>query len=146
MQSCFKKDERAASAGRKVCFCSDTVADRCAEDEDYREDVSVTTKEGLRLCLRTKNHYDEESRTQFSPGIYELYDGETLLQEEFMDFQTHLYGFGEMEQYLEEAGFKVEAVYSSFSKQEAADDSCEMFLFECTHKKSSTPSRDFMLL
>lgn len=70
---------------------------------------------------------------------------ELLLPEEFMDFQTHLYSFGEMEAYLEEAGFKVEAVYSDYSKHAAEDDSCEMFLFECTHKKPPTPQRNFML-
>lgn len=141
----LKKMKELLLPGGKFVFAVETIADRCAEDGEYREDVSVRTEEGLRLCLRTRNHYDEESRTQFSPGIYELYDGETLLQEEFMDFQTHLYSFGEMEAYLEEAGFKVEAVYSDYSKHAAEDDSCEMFLFECMHKKPPTPQRNFML-
>ena len=141
----LKRMKELLMPGGKFVFAVETIADRCAEDGEYREDVSVRTEEGLRLCLRTRNHYDEESRTQFSPGIYELYDGETLLQEEFMDFQTHLYSFGEMEAYLEEAGFKVEAVYSDYSKHVAEDDSCEMFLFECMHKKPPTPQRNFML-
>ena len=47
-----------------------------------------------------KNHYDEKAQTQFSPSIYELYNGAELLQSESMDFQTHLYRYGEMEAYL----------------------------------------------
>lgn len=129
----LKKMKELLLPGGKFVFAVDTVASRCQEDADYREDVSVTTKDGLTLCLKTKNHYDEKSRTQFSPGIYELYDGETLLQKEFMDFQTHLYELGELEPYLEEIGFQVQAVYSSFSRQAAAGDQCEMFLYECTH-------------
>ena len=62
----------------------------------------VKTKEGLDLTLRSKNYYDESGQTQFSPGIYELYDGARLLKSELMDFQTHLYKFGEMEQLLTE--------------------------------------------
>lgn len=53
-----------------------------------------------------ENHYDEKSQTQFSPSIYELYHGAELLQSETMDFQTHLYRYGEMDQYLRGCGFK----------------------------------------
>lgn len=48
-----------------------------------------------------------------------------------MDFQTHLYKFGEMEQYLGEIGFSKVITYSSFSKELATSDNDEMFLFEC---------------
>lgn len=63
----------------------------CPDDDDYELNVSVDTEEGLTLVRRTKNSYDESTRTQFSPRKYELYRGEELLQGEFMDFQTHLY-------------------------------------------------------
>lgn len=39
------------------------------------------------------------------PGLYELYDGPRLLRKKAMDFQTHLYRFGEMEQLLAQVGF-----------------------------------------
>lgn len=116
----------------KFVFAVDTVADRCSDDTDYKESVSVKTKGGFELILRSKNYYDEQSQTQFSPGIYELYSGTELLQSETMDFQTHLYKFGEMEQYLTEIGFTEIKTYSSFSKDIAVDDKCEMFLFECS--------------
>ena len=64
--------------------------------------------------------------------IYELHNGAELLQSELMDFQTHLYMLGEMEQYLREIGFKTVAVYSSFRKEPAAGNTDEMFLYECT--------------
>lgn len=115
----------------KLVFAVDTVADRCPDDVDYKKSVSVKTKEGFELTLRSKNYYDEQSQTQFSPGIYELYSGTKLLQSETMDFQTHLYKFGEMERYLTEIGFAEIKTYSSFYKDIAVDDKCEMFLFEC---------------
>lgn len=115
----------------KFVFAVDTVADRCPDDEDYKTSISVKTEEGFDLVLKSKNYYEEKSRTQFSPGIYELYDGGKLLKREYMDFQTHLYQFGEMEAYLKEAGFTGIKTYSSFSKEIAAGSECEMFLFEC---------------
>lgn len=53
-----------------------------------------------------------------------------FIQSELMDFQTHLYKFGEMEQYLKEMGFIKIKTYASFSKNPASGD--EMFLFECS--------------
>lgn len=55
-----------------------------------------------------------------------------LIQSELMDFQTHLYKFGEMEQYLKEMGFIKIKTYASFSKKPASGDGDEMFLFECS--------------
>ena len=116
----------------KFVFAVDTVADKCSDDNDYKISVTTKTKEGFDLILKNKNYFDEQSRTQFSPGIYELYNGTELLQSEYMDFQTHLYKFGEMERLLKEIGFTNVKTYSSFSKDAAADDNCEMFLFECS--------------
>ncbi len=45
--------------------------------------------------------------------------------------EFHLYKFGEMEQYLREIGFSKVKTYASFSKELAASDNDEMFLFEC---------------
>ena len=94
--------------------------------------LGVVVDAGLDLVLKSKNTYDEASQTQFSPGIYELYQGATLLQREEMDFQTHLYRFGEMEQCLAELGFPSIKTYSTFSKDIAVDNRAEMFLFECS--------------
>lgn len=116
----------------KLVFAVDTIADRCPDGDDYKTAVAVKTKEGLDLVLKSKNHYDEQSQTQFSPSVYELYNGGRLLQSEPMDFQTHLYRFGEMEQILREIGFTAISVYSSFDKKAAQDDQCEMFLYECS--------------
>lgn len=115
----------------KLVFAVDTVANRCPEDTDYRTDVTAKTGNGCQLILKTKNHYDVQSQTQFSPGLYELYDKNTLIQSEHMDFQTHLYRFGEMETYLKELGFSEIKTYASFLKKPASSDKDEMFLFEC---------------
>lgn len=115
----------------KLVFAVDTVANRCPEDKEYRIDVVKETKDGYKLILKTKNHYDAQSQTQYSSGFYELYDKDMLIQSERMDFQTHLYKFGEMEQYLREIGFWKIKTYASFSKEPATSDKDEMFLFEC---------------
>lgn len=117
----------------KLVFAVDTIANRCPDDSDYKLSLSVKTKEGFDLILKSKNQYDVQTQTQFSPGIYELYNGTELLRSERMDFQTHLYTFGEMEQYLKEMGFKDVKTYSSFQKEIAANSECEMFLFECSN-------------
>lgn len=117
--------------GGKLVFAVETLGCRRPDDEDYQITASVKTREGLDLLLKTKHFYDEETQTQFSPGIYELYREGELLQREEMDFQTHLYRFGEMEEYLREAGFSSVQLFSSFQKDPAADSQCEMFLFEC---------------
>ena len=116
----------------KFVFSVETIADRCSDDDDYKETVSVKTKEGLELILKSKNYYDKQKQTQFMPGIYELYREGELLQREKMDFQTHLYKFGEMERYLEEVGFVNVKTYSTFSKNNEVDYNSEMFLFECS--------------
>jgi SAM-dependent methyltransferase len=115
----------------KLVFAVDTVANRCPDDCDYRTSISVKTKEGFDLILKGRNYYDEKSQTQFSPSIYELHDGAKRLQRETMDFQIHLYRFGEMEAYLKEMGFQRVVVYSSFEKELATGNQDEMFLYEC---------------
>ena len=127
----LKKLKELLTPEGKLVFAVDTVKNRCADDSDYKVSVSVKTKEGFDLILKNKNYYDMQSQTQYSPAIYALYNGAALLQREYMDFQTHLYAFGEMEQYLKEIGFKRTITYSSFQKQIATDSECEMFLFEC---------------
>ena len=115
----------------KFVFAVETIANRCTDNNDYVIAVSVKTKENFELVLKSKNHYDEQSQTLFSPGIYEMYSDTEVIQSEFMDFQTHLYKYGEMEEYLKEVGFTQIKSYSSFDKDVAINDQCEMFLFEC---------------
>lgn len=115
----------------KFVFAVDTVANKCPDDSSYKTSISVKTKEGFELVLKGKNYYDEQSQTQFSPSTYELYNGTELLQSEPMDFQLHLYRFGEMEKYLREIGFETIIVYSSFQKEIATGNQDKMFLYEC---------------
>lgn len=44
-------------------FSVETIADRCSDDDDYKETISVKTKEGLELILKSKNYYDEQNIT-----------------------------------------------------------------------------------
>lgn len=132
----LRKMKHLLKAGGKFVFAVDTVADRCPDDDGYRASVSVKTKEGMDLLLKEKKRYDVETRTQFSPGIYELYDGTKLLRREEMDFQTHLYELGEIEPYLLEIGFAEVKVYASFEKEIAEDNRAEMFLYECSLMES----------
>ena len=118
--------------GGKFVFSAETMAASCPDDEEETISAQVKTSKGFDLILKTKNAYDEKSGTQFSPGNYELYDKGRLIRREFMDFQTHLYRLGEMEQLLTRVGFQEIKVYSDFDKEIARDDQSEMFLYECT--------------
>ena len=102
------------------------------DDEEYKTSIEVKTKEGFDLVLKGKNRFDEETNTQYSPSVYELYRGSELLQKEEMDFQTHLYELGELEPYLEEIGFSKVTVYCSYEKEIAQNNETNMFLYECS--------------
>lgn len=130
-QKILKKIKGLLAPAGKFVFAVDTIAAKCLDNDDYEMSVSVKMKNGFDLVLKTKNYFDVQQQIQFSPGIYELYDRDKLLKSEHMDFQTHLYKFGEMENYLREAGFTEIKTYSSFEKETAIDDCCDMFLFEC---------------
>lgn len=135
MESCksiLSKMKTLLKKGGKFVFAVDTTANRCPDTDEYKESISVRTKENYELVLKTKSYFDETSHTQFGPGLYELYCGTELLQEERMDFQTHLYELGEMESILKEIGFTTVLVYSSFEKEIAEDNCSEMFLYECS--------------
>lgn len=127
----LRKMAELLKPGGKFVFAVEGTGARCRDDEEYKTSVSVRTKEGLDLVLKTKNRYDPETQTQFSPGIYELYDGERLLQSERMDFQTHLYAPGEMDGYLLEAGFGNILVYDSFQKTTPGAGPAETLLYAC---------------
>lgn len=116
----------------KFVFAVDTVADRRPDDSDYKTLISVKTREGFDLILKVKNRYDEKTRTQHSTSIYELNNGTKLLQQELMDFQTHLYALGELEPCLYDVGFTKISVYSSYEKVIAKNNQNEMFLYECS--------------
>lgn len=130
-QKILKKIKGLLAPAGKFVFAVDTIAAKCLDNDDYETSVSVRLNNCFDLILKTKNYFDVQQQIQFSPGIYELYDRDKLLKSEHMDFQTHLYKFGEMENYLREAGFTEIKTYSSFEKKIAIDDCCDMFLFEC---------------
>ena len=66
--------------GGKFVFAVDSIKDRCEDDEEYKTSIEVKTKEGFDLVLKGKNRFDEETNTQYSPSVYELYRGSELLQ------------------------------------------------------------------
>ena len=130
-KSILRKMRALLTDGGRFVFAVDTVACRCPNDADFKLSLAVKTKEGFDLIAKYKNTYDEATHTQYSPSVYELYDGDTLLQSEPMDFQIHLYELGEMEKILAELGFSQVEVYSTYDKQPAASNEAEMFLFAC---------------
>lgn len=115
----------------KFVFAVATTAAAEKDTFEFNESRSVKTDEGYRLALKLKNYYDKENKIQFSPSLYELYDGEKLLQTEEMDFQIRLYDFGELDQQICRAGFKNIIVYKDFKKTIAQDSSSGMLLYEC---------------
>lgn len=135
MQVCrniLAKMKELLKKGGKFVFAVDTVANRCPDSDEYTVGVKVKTKENYDLVLKSKSLYEESTHTQFGPSLYELYDGDKMLRQEAMDFQTHLYEIGELEPVLKEIGFTEVKVYSTFDKDIAATNDAEMFLYECS--------------
>ena len=100
MQRDFTEDERAAGSRREICVRCWYRLWQVRRGQRLPNKCFGENERGIWLTPERKNHYDETSQTQFSPSIYELYNGAELLQSESMDFQTHLYRYGEMEAYL----------------------------------------------
>lgn len=81
METCkgiLRKMKTLLKAGGRFVFAVDTTATRCPDSDVYTESVSVETAEKHRLVLKSKSRYDEATRTQFNPSLYELYDGGVL--------------------------------------------------------------------
>lgn len=131
-QSILSKMKTLLKEGGKFVFAVDSIACRHSERDEYKVSITCKTKENYDLLLKSKSHFDEETHTHFGPSLYELYDGDKLLQSEEMDFQTHLYELGEMEKILEEIGFTNVKVYSDYNKKPAESNEEEMFLYECS--------------
>ena len=135
METCkgiLRKMKTLLKAGGRFVFAVDTTATRCPDSDVYTESVSVETAEKHRLVLKSKSRYDEAKRTQFTPSLYELYDGGVLLRREEMDFQIHLYEPDEMDGMLKAVGFMVDAVYTGFSKETGDPAASEILIYECT--------------
>ena len=108
-----------------------TVSSAEQGDGTYQEVCSRTTPEGQLLKLKMNYRYDGQTQIQYSPSIYELWDGEKLLQSEQMDFQTRLYQLGELDRLLDKASFASWQVYDRFDKHLAQDSGNGMLLYEC---------------
>ncbi|MDO5042706.1 MAG: class I SAM-dependent methyltransferase [Slackia sp.] len=111
-------------------FSVDTVNSIRRTDEPVI-DAQVDMGPGKTLVLKSTYSFDDEAKVQMAPGLYELWEKETLIRSETMDFRIRLYEMGEMERLLAEAGFSSVRAYSSFEKTEALDNSCECFIYEC---------------
>lgn len=127
----LRKLREFMNPGGWLVFAVDTVACACPDDGEYRKDLTVTPSEGLEIALWTKNRYDAQTQTQYSPGRYVLSRGEEALRQEEMDFQTHLYRTGEMDALLEQAGFTQIKAYGGYDKSPAKAEEGEMLLYEC---------------
>ena len=56
----LRKIKGLLKKGGKFVFAVDTIADRCPDDSDYKNSISVKTKDGFELILRRKINYDEK--------------------------------------------------------------------------------------
>lgn len=116
----------------KMVIAAESVAGACDGDGSYRLMSSLPLDDGAELHFSSMDRYDADAQTQYSPGRYEVYRDGELIDSEWMDFQFHLYRFGELERRLERAGFAKVATYRSFDKRPAEGDGDEMFLYECS--------------
>ena len=130
-QRVLQKAHDLLAPGGVFVFAVDTVSSAEQGDGTYQEVCSRTTPEGQLLKLKMNYRYDGQTQIQHSPSIYELWDGEKLLQSEQMDFQTRLYQLGELDRLLDKAGFASWQVYDRFDKHLAQDSGNGMLLYEC---------------
>ncbi len=107
----------ALCRGGLFVFAVDTIACVEPDDDDYLITARARIDARRELVLRTKNRFNAQTKTQFSPGIYELTEDGEPIEVESMDFQTHLHSFREMDGILDAAGFEIIGVYSSFDKK-----------------------------
>lgn len=116
-----------------LVFAVDSIANIQKQETDYTLKAQELTKDGHILKFYSKDQYDSASQTQFMHSIYELCDRKSnrVIQTEYMDFQTHLYAFGQMEAWLTKMGFSKVNSYQNFNKVKATGNDNEMFLFEC---------------
>ncbi len=127
----LSKIKNLLSLNGKFVFAVDTTKTANVNNDTYNENISVITKEGYCIKLKSKDYYDEKNQIQYSPSIYELYNGENLLKSETMNFQLKLYNLGEMEEILKSIGFNNVLTYCNFNKDIAKDNNNEILLYEC---------------
>lgn len=116
--------------GKFVFAVASTVNNQVPHD-DYVEDCSVKTDKGYKLILKSKNYFKEDSKVLYNPSIYELYEGDKLIQSEEMDFRIRLYDIGQLDKLILKAGFTDTKLYSSFDKSLPIDENSKTLLYEC---------------
>lgn len=119
--------------GGKFVFAVDTIKNKEKDDTDYVIRSNLKLGENRKIIYKSKNHFDSITNTQFYDSIYELYENDALIQNELMDFQTHLYSLDEIKTLLSSSGFKNIKAFKNFNKDEAIDDDNDMLLLECTN-------------
>ena len=114
----------------RLVFAVDTTFFKAENNDEYKivRDVEFDHK---RLILKIKSFYDEKTHTQFQPQVYELLDGEKVLQSEEMDFQIHLYDIHEMDDILTRVGFKKFKTYTDYDKNYKLDGKNEFLIYDC---------------
>ena len=100
-------------------------------NETLRETARVKMQDGKTLLLKMGQRYDAKRRIQYYPSVYELWDGQELLQSQTMDFQTKLYCPGELDEELKAAGFSTWKAFCDFQKTPACLQNTQMLLYVC---------------
>lgn len=127
----FQKAKQLLKPDGVFVFSADTTESAEPGDGSLRETARVTMPDGKTLLLKMGQRYDAESRIQYYPSVYELWDGQELLQSQTMDFQTRLYRLGELDEELKAAGFSEWKAFCDFQKTPACLQNTQMLLYEC---------------
>lgn len=127
----FQKAKQLLKPDGVFVFSADTTESAEPGDGSLRETARVTMPDGKTLLLKMGQRYDAESRIQYYPSVYELWDGQELLQSQTMDFQTRLYRLGELDEELKAAGFSEWKAFGDFQKTPACLQNTQMLLYAC---------------
>lgn len=128
----LKKIRKLLAKDGIFVFGVESIYTDIEEIPNYKERCREKTKEGYDLVLKIKQCLDCDSFVLHMPNLYELYDGEKLLQTENMDFRIKLYKNDELDEYLVENGFEILEKYNTYDKKK--DSSSDLILYTCKLK------------
>ncbi len=82
---------------------------------DYTPGKSVMYGD-IKITTKGRSIYNSEKGVSLSEGVYELYENNVFIRNEYEDFALKLYKKGEFEELLSECELKIEHCYSDYDK------------------------------
>jgi len=88
-------------------------------------------EDGKLIIESSKSDYDEQKKVILFPLKYELFDGDNLLESEYMDLQIRLYEIDEIEELIRNSGFENVRAIKAYNRNEVPTKEDDTVIFEC---------------